>query len=718
MISTLANGADPAEAGVARQGVATLPSVELSLALGGSAVVVLAAAVSPVFERLRARTRRHGNLLEAVQDGVYIVDSDLRITHVNEEAERLLERTADTLVGMPLDGVNDPLAADLLPEIHVARRSGVAIERIHAFPDQARWVQVRILPASGETLISLQDVSAQTIAESQLNENAHSRQLVANNVDAVLWTVGRDARFTTVSGGALGAPALPADDLVGQPCSVLIGETLVRDVFAGQHVRVERAYGERWLRHHIEPLTDLHGTVVGAAGVSIDITELKSTQQQLSEAAHADRLTGLPNRFALEQRLADAVTASQSDGRRFALLFLDLDRFKAINDTMGHRAGDDVLRAVAERLQGCVRGVDFIARAGGDEFVILTPGSANVNDIQRLADRLIAALSAPIELSERDVYVGASIGAAVFPDHGLDAEAITARADTAMYRAKLAGGGRLAIYEASMLAEATERFALESDLRHAIGRGQIGLEFQPLVSLSSQQIVGCEALVRWRHPQRGLVPPATFIPIAEDSFQVVEIDRWVLGEACRAAVAFRSIAPDFRLAVNLSARDLRDEELCERVAATLSEHGFPAQLLTMEVTETAALDDRALPVLQRLRELGVQLAMDDFGIGYSSLAHLKSLPITMIKIDRTFVRDVGVDASDRAIVVSMVNVAKAFGLRVVAEGIETDAQAEFVGSLGCDEGQGFRFGAPQSSAALESLLRAERRPRLRIVRTA
>ena len=684
--------------------------------MGGSLVVVLAAAASPIFNRLRARRRRHRDLLEAVQDGVYIVDSDLRLTHVNEEAERLLQRTADTLVGVPLHTVTDPLASELLPEICVARRSGVAIERVHAFPEQERWVQVRIMPAPDETLISLQDVSAQTIAQSQLHERAHSRQLVANNADAVLWTVGRDGCFTSVSGGGLGTLELAPEQLVGQPCSVLVGQTIVNDVFAGRDVRVENGYGDRCLRHHIEPLTDAYGAVVGASGVSIDITELKTTQQQLSEAAHADRLTGLPNRFSLEKRLADAVAAAQSDGRRFAILFLGLDRFKAINDTMGHRAGDVVLREVAKRLQACVRGVDFIARAGGDEFVILTPSVPNMSDIQRLSGRLIEALAAPIKLPERDVFVGASIGAAVFPDHGADSESITARADAAMHRAKLAGGGRLAVFEASMLAEAAERFALESDLRHAIDRGQIGVEFQPLVSLPGGQLVGCEALVRWRHPQRGMIPPATFIPIAEASFQVVEIDRWVLGEACRAAAAFRSIVPDFRLAVNLSARDLRDEELCSRVAATLAEHGFPPQLLTMEITETAALDEMALPALQQLRDLGVQLAMDDFGIGYSSLAHLKSLPITMIKIDRTFVRDIAVDESDRAIIVSMVNVAKAFGLRIVAEGIETEAQADFVGALGCDEGQGFRFGRPQSSAALESLLRTEHRPKLRIVR--
>lgn len=684
--------------------------------MGGSLAIVLAGAVSPLVDRLRMRTRRHGTLLEAVQDGVYIVDPELRITHVNEEAERLLERTADTLVGEPLGAVSDPLASELISEIRVARRSGVAIERVHAFPDQARWIQVRIMPSADETVVSLQDVTAQTVAQAQLDKEADSRQVVANNVDAVLWTVGADGRFTTVAGGALDALALSAGQLVGKPCSTLVGETVVRDVFAGRQVRVESSYGDRWLRHHVEPQIDANGTVVRAAGVSIDITELKSAQRQLFEASHADRLTGLPNRFSLEQRLADAVTAAHAERRRFALLFLDLDRLKAINDTLGRRAGDHVLREVAKRLQTCVRGIDFIANAGGDEFVILTSGITGLSDIQVVADRLIETLSAPIHLADRDVHVGASIGAAVYPDHGADAESIAARADAALHRAKLAGGGRLVMYEPAMLAEATERFALESDLRHAIDRGQIELLFQPLVSLASQRIVGCEALVRWRHPERGMIPPATFIPIAEDSFQVVELDRWVLGEACRVAAAFRSIAPDFRLSVNLSTRDLRDQNLCARVAATLSEHGFPARLLTMEVTETAALDDTSLPMLKRLRDLGVQLAMDDFGIGYSSLAHLKNLPISMVKIDRTFVRDIGAQESDRAIIVSMVNVAKAFGLRVVAEGIETDAQAEFVNALGCDEGQGFRFGAPQSPAAIESLLRAEHRPRLRVVR--
>jgi diguanylate cyclase (GGDEF)-like protein/PAS domain S-box-containing protein len=673
----------------------------------------------------RARTaaddaiERRYNVLEAMREGIYIVDADLRVTHINEEAERLLNRTADTVIGVPLEDTVDPLASELVPDIRAARRSGTAIERIHAFPALRRWIEVRILPAAAETLVSLQDVSAQTIAESQLHENAHSLQLVENNVDAVLWTVGRDGRFSAVSGGALAELGLSSGALIGQPCGLLVAEEVVRDVFMGRQVRVESVQGAHWLRHHVEPLADRDGTIVGAVGVSIDITELKRTQRQLFDAAHSDRLTGLPNRFSLEQRLQAAVLTASEDESRFALLFLDLDRFKTINDTLGHGAGDEVLREVALRLQKCVRGADFIARPGGDEFVILLSGINGIADIEFLSQRVIQTLSAPIPLRERTVYVGVSVGAAVFPDHGRDAEALTAHADAAMYRAKSAGGGSLAIYESSLQEIDAERFALEADLREALSRGEFELEYQPVVDLARQEIVGCEALLRWHHPTRGTISPDVFIPIAEASSSIVEIDRWVLREACAAAAGFRAIAPDLTISVNLSARDLREDDLGGHVASALVQYGIPANALIMEVTETAALDDAALPALVRLRELGVQIAMDDFGIGYSSLAHLKRLPVTMLKIDRTFIRDVTEDESDRAIVVSIVNIAKAFGLRVVAEGIETDEQAAFVRELGCDDGQGFRLGRSQSPADFTKLLVDTKRPRLRLVeRTA
>ncbi|HEX3462770.1 MAG TPA: EAL domain-containing protein [Candidatus Elarobacter sp.] len=658
---------------------------------------------------------RRYNVLEAVRDGVYIVDDDLRVTHVNEEAERLLHRTADEMIGMELPDVVDPLASELVPDIRAARRSGIPIERVHAFPSLQTWVEVRILPAADETLISLLDVSAQTIAESQLHENAHSLQMVANNVDAILWTVGRDGRFTAVSGGALDELGFDSTGLVGQQCTALVAESVVRDVFTGRHVRVENAHGDHWLRHHVEPLADRNENIIGAVGVSIDITELKRTQRQLFDAAHRDRLTGLPNRFSLDQRVQEAVALAAREERRIALLFLDLDRFKAINDTLGHGAGDEVLREVSGRLQKCLRGGDFIARTGGDEFVVIMQSVADAKDIEQLAQRVIKAVSAPIQLPEREVYVGVSIGAAIYPDHGTDAGALTAHADAAMYRAKGGGGAAVAIYDQSIHAQDAERFALEADLRSALQRGELELEYQPLFDLDRRTIVGCEALVRWRHPERGTVAPSIFIPIAEESSVIVEIDRWVLRQACAAAATFRAHEPEFRMAVNLSARDLREPTLAATVAATLEEYAIPPAALILEVTETAALDDTALPALQRLRELGVQLAMDDFGIGYSSLAHLKRLPITMLKIDRTFVRDIAEDESDSAIVVSMIHIAKAFGLRVVAEGIETEEQAALVTGMGCDEGQGYRLGMPQRFDSLLTLIRTSRRPNLRLV---
>jgi diguanylate cyclase (GGDEF)-like protein/PAS domain S-box-containing protein len=658
---------------------------------------------------------RRYNVLEAVREGLYVVDTDLCITHANDEAERLLHRTADTLVGVRLDQVLDPLASDLVPDIHAARRSGIPIERIHAFPALQTWVEVRILPGAAETLISLQDVSAQTIAESQLHENAHSLQLVANNVDAVLWTVGRDGRFTALSGGALAQLGLSGDKNLGEPCTALVAESVVRDVFTGRHIRVENAHGDHWLRHHVEPLADRDQNIIGAVGVSIDITELKRTQRQLFDAAHRDRLTGLPNRFSLDQRVQEAVALAARDGSRLALLFLDLDRFKTINDSMGHGAGDEVLREVAARLQKCLRSGDFIARPGGDEFVIVMSSIAAVTDIDVLAQRLITSLAAPIHLEDRDVHVGVSIGAAVFPEHGDDASALTAHADAAMYRAKSAGGSALAVYQSAMQAQDTERFSLEADLRHALGRGELDVEYQPLIDLSRGTMIGCEALVRWHHPVRGTIAPGVFIPIAEETSAIVDIDRWVLRQACAAAATFRTIDPAFRIAVNLSARDLREPGLAAMIGALLSEYEIPARALILEVTETAALDDDALPGLHRLRELGIDIAMDDFGIGYSSLARLKRLPITMLKIDRTFIADVIEDRFDRAIVISIVNVAKAFGLRVVAEGIETDEQAAFVRSLGCEEGQGYRFGRSQPLHVVVSALRATQRPKLRLV---
>ncbi len=649
------------------------------------------------------------NVLEAVHEGLYVIDDELVVTRMNEEAERLLRVGAGEAIGAALETLVDPLASELIPDILAARRGGVPIQRLHASPSQQRWVEIRILPAARETLVSLQDVSALSLAEAQLHESVHSLQLVANNVDAVLWTVSRDARFTGISGGGLHDLGLTVDELVHRPCSVLIDEAVIRDVFGGRPARVEQTHGERWLRHHVEPLIDNGGAIIGAVGVSLDVTELKRTQRQLFEAAHHDQLTGLPNRSSLETSLNEAIAEASQYGRRFGLLFLDLDRFKAINDTLGHGAGDEVLREVGVRLQHSLRQGDFIARTGGDEFVILLRRVGSPAEIEQVVNRLIRAVSAPIALRNREVSVGVSVGCAVFPDDGSDVEALTAHADAAMYRVKEDGGGALAIYDSQMHAEVVERFALEVGLRLAASRGELRLEFQPLVDANATRIVGCEALVRWDHPELGTLSPATFIPIAEETGDIVQIDRWVLEGACAAAMRLRAVSPGFRIAVNLSPRDMRDEDLPEAVADTLARHGLSPDALIVEITESAALDQAVIPALHRLRRLGVHVAMDDFGVGHSSLARLKKLPITCLKIDRSFIVDIATDAADQAIVASIVGVARAIGIDVIAEGVETEEQAQRVRAAGCNGAQGYIFGRPQSLAALELLLTQSRK---------
>jgi diguanylate cyclase (GGDEF)-like protein/PAS domain S-box-containing protein len=700
----------------------------MTLALVAAAVIALLTSVTAVVTAAslrRARLRGNAalsaaadaaekrlNILETVGDGMYIVDEDLCITLVNEEAERLLRVSAGELVGLKLQHVIDPLASELVPEIREARRTGVPVERLQSFAARETWVEVRIHAAANETLVSLRDVSERTRAELRLRENEQRLRLVTQHVDAVLWTTDRDGRFTTVSGGALEQLGIGADELIAQPLDALVGGNVLKGVFAGKPARVESERAEHWLRHHVEPLSDAASNVVGAVGVSIDITELKRAQDKFFDAAHRDRLTGLPNRLSLEQKLTETVAAAEQDARCFAVLFLDLDRFKTINDTLWHSTGDDVLREVAARLQSAVRGGDIVVRPGGDEFIVLLPHIHEPDEIQLVSQRLLRSLAAPVTVRGRELHVTASIGAAAFPEHGGDGEALVAHADAAMYRAKGMGGNRYAVYDRSMESVAVDRLALENELRGALSRGELELRYQPIVSLTTHELVGCEALVRWRHPERGLILPNLFIGIAEETGSIVAIDRWVLREACETAARMRRVVPDFRVAINVSSRDLREPDLPDLVARVLHEFGLPPSALAIEITESVSLDDSVLPVLRKLYALGVDIAMDDFGIGYSSLSYLKRLPISVLKVDRSFVRDIATDPYDEAIVTSIVAIAKALGLRVIAEGLEDDVQIQRVTALGCHSGQGYRFGKADSVAALMQLTGRAPGPRL------
>ncbi|MEX2198523.1 MAG: EAL domain-containing protein [Burkholderiales bacterium] len=431
--------------------------------------------------------------------------------------------------------------------------------------------------------------------------------------------------------------------------------------------------------------------------------------QELERQANYDALTGLANRNLLMDRLAQSSIHARRAGRLAAVLVMDLDRFKTVNDSLGHSHGDLLLREVARRLQACVREGDTVARLGGDEFVVVLADLAAVGDVVPLARKILAAVAQPTRLGGQELNAGVSIGVSIYPRDGAGADELLRNADTAMYRAKEQGGASVEFFTAEMNREAVQRLQIEAGLRHALEHGELLLEYQPIIELASGRIASAEALVRWRHPQRGLVPPGQFISIAEETGLIVPIGEWVLRAACAQVRAWEAQGvPAVPVAVNLSARQFRDAGLAELVAGILRESGCPPSALQLELTESALMQhpDQALAAMRRINDLGVRLSIDDFGTGYSSLSYLKQFPVHKLKIDRSFVRDLVADASDDAIAGAIVALAKKLGLCTVAEGVETQEQLERLAALGCDEYQGFLFAAPCPAEDFARLLGA------------
>ncbi|MEJ7872837.1 MAG: EAL domain-containing protein, partial [Rubrobacteraceae bacterium] len=419
------------------------------------------------------------------------------------------------------------------------------------------------------------------------------------------------------------------------------------------------------------------------AGLQREIAERRELEEQLTHQAFHDPLSGLPNRTLFLDRLELALARAERRGGTVAVLFMDLDNFKVINDSLGHEVGDQVLLAVAERLENSLSAEKTVARFGGDEFTVLLEDVASVSDAVRVAERIEEALRAPFYLGGRERIITTSIGIVLSTPGRELPEVLLRHADVAMYRAKAAGRARYAVFNPSMTVAALERLELESDLRRALEREEFRVHYQPKVSLVSGEIVALEALLRWEHPERGLVFPAQFIPVAEETDLIVPIGRWVLEEACRQARRWRDRFPDrssLKVCVNLSARQFQYHALVEEVAAILRETGLDPASLDLEITESVVMEDApsTLATLQKLKDLGVNLAIDDFGTGYSSLAYLRRLPVGMLKIDRSFVENIGDDAKNEALLSGVIGIASGLGLYVVAEGVETAEQLAHV----------------------------------------
>ena len=458
----------------------------------------------------------------------------------------------------------------------------------------------------------------------------------------------------------------------------------------------------------LSQIKDATGRIIGASTIARDITARKAAEKQLQFLAYYDALTGLPNRTLLEDRLAKALAGARRKKDRVAILFLDLDLFKNVNDSLGHSAGDHLLQEVAERLKTWGRDQDSIARVGGDEFVLVLNDIKDTPDAAVAAERLMDAMTAEFVVQGRSLHIGCSLGISIFPEHGADGETLIKNADAAMYRAKDYGRNNFQFFTNDMNAQVMERLTLENSLRLALAKKELFLVYQPQLDIASGTITGLEALLRWQHSDLGLVPPDKFIRIAENSGLIAPIGEWVLRTACTQARKWQDEGiPAVTVAVNVSAVQFRQENFCELISKVLQETGLAARHLELELTESLLLSsaDLTLSLLRKLKATGVMLSIDDFGTGYSSFGYLRQFQVNKLKIDRSFIRDVAVKADDAAITAAIIGLAKNLNLKVIAEGVENEAQMSFLRGHRCDEVQGYYISKPLAVDKVSDKLR-------------
>ncbi|MGE5471375.1 MAG: EAL domain-containing protein [Bacteroidota bacterium] len=536
------------------------------------------------------------------------------------------------------------------------------------------------------------------------------------------WLTDREQRMIAVNEAYRQLSGRPEAEILGRTVDEIWPETVAQ---ALRQQAAEAQSSRRQQRHeasqsssdgsvrHFEyistPVLDDLGGLAGVAGVARDITQIHEDQQRIRYLAEHDILTDLPNRALLGSRLSSALADALGEQAQLALLFLDLDHFKFVNDTLGHETGDQLLLQVAQRMRDNLDERDTISRQGGDEFAVLLQGFSNLSRVAIVAQRLIDVVNKPFVVDGQELLVGASIGISTYPQDGTDIGTLLKNADTAMYQAKASGGNVYRFFTPEMNARISERVALENSLRRAIAGHEFRLHYQPQVDGTSGRLIGMEALIRWQHPERGEIPPARFIPIAEESSLINTIGEWVLREACRQSRAWmdKGYAPVV-MAVNLSAVQLRQRDLVGQVKAALAESGLEARWLELEITESAFIRDTDLiiEVLNELSLLGVKLSVDDFGTGYSSLGYLKRLPFNRIKIDQSFVRDLPDNDDDAAIIRAIIGIADSLQKEVIAEGVENPAQRDFLLQRSCRLMQGYYFSRPLPVSVLEDLLAA------------
>ncbi len=553
------------------------------------------------------------------------------------------------------------------------------------------------------------------VAEEALFEEKERVQVTLDSIGDAVLTTDLQGNLTYLNRVAESMTGWSNDEALGRPLAQVFNiiDGASRQVALNtvlDAIRVNRKVGlvtncvlvrrdgfESAIEDSAAPIHNRDGQTIGAVIVFHDVSETRAMALKMSHLAQHDFLTGLPNRILLTERLSQAIGLAQRHHKQVALLFLDLDNFKNVNDSLGHAIGDQLLQSVAERLASHVRASDTVCRQGGDEFVILLAEIEHPEDAAIIADKLLAAFVESHLVGGQEIHITLSIGISVYPDDGVDLDAILQNADTAMYHAKSSGRNNYQFFRADMNTRAVRRLFIESSMRRALKQGEFLLHYQPQINLVSGEITGSEALIRWLDPEVGLIPPGQFIAIAEECGLIVEIGRWVLREACAQVKAWLDAGLHaVPVSVNISAVEFRHKNFLESVALILKETGLPPQYLELELTESLLMHDveSSASVLEALKAMGIKLAIDDFGTGYSSLSYLKSFPIDTLKIDQSFVRDIATDVDDATIVSAVIGMGRNLNHRVIAEGVETHEQLSFLSTRQCPEGQGFQFCQP------------------------